>query len=766
MRAPWIAPMLAVLPATAFAQTVDLVTASANVSPTTVELGTMLTVTGTFGGVFVGSVAYRVVVSSDGVLDPSDTPLYTGTVLFTGDAGPTAFTASFPMGVVPAATWNVFVEVDSNHQVAESDETNNALAAAQQLTMRGADLRVGDIQGPGYGFAGGPYQIDLTITNEGPVAATNFHYDYYYSDTPQIRVFSTHLAQMGPVSVPPGGQLRVSDMVMLPTSTATGYIGVILDQLGEVPETSLGNNIGRIPQEISIVAPSPDLSGRFIDVPAEGAVGEQLAITRSLANSGVVDATVEYAFYLSTDQTITTADVELGRFSAMIPADDDDYAIDLMNVPFQVAPGSYYVGLIVDPDETFSEPDRDDNTVVGPQIQIYQSAIQFLTNNLPNATVGVSYQVGVYASGPLIVTFSVSDGALPDGLTLDAAGLISGTPTKTGQFDFTLRGHAGTAVADRRFSIRVIETTVPLEVVEIGLPTGVRGRAYEAQMVAVGGQPPYRWSPVGEIPFRLDFDTDGRLSGTPDLVGAQPFAVRVEDAIGATAGHDFLVRVVSPEDTLAIAQTVLPNAIINQDYCKQSTIRFEATRGVEPYVWSAVGDLPPGITLSGAGDLCGTPTRVGRFPFTVRVHDQTGLSDSSLFVLVVDSEVGFVLSTTTLPDGNVDEPYQAALDVGGGEPPVAFSRIEGAGDLPPGLTLASDGQITGTPTEPGVFAFVAHVVDNANRADIQPLSIAVLAPKRLSEDKGGCACYTGRANTGSLALVLMFGLLLLRRRTR
>ncbi len=61
---------------------------------------------------------------------------------------------------------------------------------------------------------------------------------------------------------------------------------------------------------------------------------------------------------------------------------------------------------------------------------------------LPSGNVGVAYSNGFLDDGPAIgvVAWSVSDGALPDGLTLNAStGTLSGTPTTVGTFNFTIR---------------------------------------------------------------------------------------------------------------------------------------------------------------------------------------------------------------------------------------------------------------------------------------------------------------------------------------
>ena len=57
------------------------------------------------------------------------------------------------------------------------------------------------------------------------------------------------------------------------------------------------------------------------------------------------------------------------------------------------------------------------------------------------------------------------------------------------------------------------------------------------------------------------------------------------------------------------------------------------------------------------------------------------------------------ITTVCLPDGVVGEPYEAQLEAVGGSPPYSWSIVDGV--LPPGLSLASDGKITGTPTASG-----------------------------------------------------------------
>ena len=69
----------------------------------------------------------------------------------------------------------------------------------------------------------------------------------------------------------------------------------------------------------------------------------------------------------------------------------------------------------------------------------YPGGLSILPPSLPGGTVGTAYSQALSASGGVgPYTFSVTGGALPIGLVLSAAGVISGTPTVAGTFGFTL----------------------------------------------------------------------------------------------------------------------------------------------------------------------------------------------------------------------------------------------------------------------------------------------------------------------------------------
>ncbi len=89
-------------------------------------------------------------------------------------------------------------------------------------------------------------------------------------------------------------------------------------------------------------------------------------------------------------------------------------------------------------------------------------AIKITTSSLPNAQVGTDYtQALAVQTDSDNYTWSIPSGNLPDGLQLlSGSGTISGTPTKTGTYDFTAKVTDGLGVSTRKLSITVDSANV------------------------------------------------------------------------------------------------------------------------------------------------------------------------------------------------------------------------------------------------------------------------------------------------------------------
>lgn len=73
-----------------------------------------------------------------------------------------------------------------------------------------------------------------------------------------------------------------------------------------------------------------------------------------------------------------------------------------------------------------------------------------------------------------------------------------------------------------------------------------------------------------------------------------------------------------------------------------------------------------------------------------------------------------LITSSSLPSGDVGVAYSSALAASGGTPPYSWSVA--SGQLPPGLSLASSGTVSGTPTGSGQDTFTAQVKDSSTPA--------------------------------------------------
>jgi hypothetical protein len=74
----------------------------------------------------------------------------------------------------------------------------------------------------------------------------------------------------------------------------------------------------------------------------------------------------------------------------------------------------------------------------------------------------------------------------------------------------------------------------------------------------------------------------------------------------------------SPSPLSVTTTSSLPQGVVSTSY----TTTLIASGGTTPYGWNAAsGSLPPGLSLSRAGVLSGTPTASGSFSFGVPVSD-------------------------------------------------------------------------------------------------------------------------------------------------
>jgi hypothetical protein len=291
------------------------------------------------------------------------------------------------------------------------------------------------------------------------------------------------------------------------------------------------------------------------------------------------------------------------------------------------------------------------------------------TTSLPGGTVATAYSATLGASGGTApYSWSVTSGSLPPGLTLASTGAISGTPTTSGSYPFTVqvRDSATTAqTSSATFSISV-GVTAPT-ITTTSLPNATVNSAYSATLTASGGVTPYTWSLIsGALPAGMTLGSTGVISGTPTTAATYSFTIQVKDSESTPQTASKALSITVATTAPKVTTTSLPNATVNTAY----SATLAGSGGTTPYTWKLTGGaLPSGLSLSSTGTISGTPTASGTFSFTVQLTDATGQTASATLGLTVASSSSsgaiFFASTsfinTLLPSSPSVDPNSATM---------------------------------------------------------------------------------------------------------
>ena len=369
-------------------------------------------------------------------------------------------------------------------------------------------------------------------------------------------------------------------------------------------------------------------------------------------------------------------------------------------------------------------------TIIGPT-QIGLDAIAFsrgidvVPSTLPGGNVTVPYSQTVSAiGGSSPFTFTVTSGALPNGITLNpVTGVISGTPATAGPFTFVITAQDANGCTGSQLYVVDINPA-PCPVITLSpstLPGGTLGFAYSQTVTASGGVAPISFTVTsGSLPAGLSLNAiTGEISGTPTVLGTSAFVITATDANGCIGSQLYTVTIACPVITLTPA--TLPNGSAGASYDQTVT----ASGGTAPYAYSiTAGALPSGLSLDSAtGQISGTPTTDGTYSFTVTATDSNGCS-GSLFYSIHITCGGIIVAPSSLPNGIISQPYNQTITAVGGTTPYSFAVTAGA--LPAGLTLdSSTGVLSGTPTVPGISTFIITVTDANGCTGMQVYTIVV-----------------------------------------
>ncbi|MEJ1936771.1 Ig domain-containing protein, partial [Nostoc sp. NIES-2111] len=267
-------------------------------------------------------------------------------------------------------------------------------------------------------------------------------------------------------------------------------------------------------------------------------------------------------------------------------------------------------------------------------VTVNATALTITPTTLPPGALNVPYSTTLGASGGTApYNFSVASGALPPGLTLSTTGVLSGSPTQAGTFQFTV-GVVDNSSVSSTAGVTITISPSSILISTSGLAVGQTGIAYSSSLSASGGTPPYTFILInGSLPPGLTLFASGAITGTPTLAGSYNFTVRVNDTTNAFAEQQVTLNIASSGITIITA--ALPNAVLNTSYSASIAV----SGGLAPYQFQInAGQLPPGLFLNqNTGAITGTPTLSGSYPFTIRATDNFNATALANFTINVGS---------------------------------------------------------------------------------------------------------------------------------
>ena len=332
--------------------------------------------------------------------------------------------------------------------------------------------------------------------------------------------------------------------------------------------------------------------------------------------------------------------------------------------------------------------------------------------DLDNGIVGEAYQHTFTAGGDPPFTWSLVSGSLPSGLSFDpVTATLSGTPSATGNYAFSLKVSNVGGFAQEAFTLTIVSRPV---ITTAALNSGNVGASY-LQTLQATGTTPITWavlSPAGletGLPPGLSL-SGATISGTPTTQGIYTFSVRASNTTGlAYADVKLLTITVGPSGAPIITTGAALSAIRGTAFSQTL-----AANGNTPITWSLDGSstLPDGLAMVD-NVLSGTPTVGGTYSFIITATNSAG-SDLRTFVMTVRDPP--VITTSSIPDATINQPYSEALTATG-DTPISWQVMTPAGletGLPSGLLLDTvSGILSGFPDTTGYYTFRIRASNNA-----------------------------------------------------
>jgi phosphodiesterase/alkaline phosphatase D-like protein len=358
--------------------------------------------------------------------------------------------------------------------------------------------------------------------------------------------------------------------------------------------------------------------------------------------------------------------------------------------------------------------------------------VAWVTTSLPNSTVGTEYYKMLQADGGsgTFHNWVIKSGALPDGVTLDGyTGELTGTPTTAGNYTvvFTSTDTASPAqsVDSATFTI-VIDDAAPITITAPNRTQALLNTNSNFTFTSTGGIAPITWAhTAGNLPTGMSFNSSGVVSGSPSALGTYTFTVTASGQAGtAPVSIEFTITIIAAatastgsatavNDHSAVLHGVVNpgNADTSYYFCYSTSEDLSNCTATSPLQLVAADLFDPTVDVN-VEVTVSTLTPGTQYYFKLFAENASGqLTD--LTPMLFSTIAALSITSNDSLTKSVGSSTGFAFEGMGGDSQYTWTRVSGD-VIPAGLTLGSDGSLSGSTDVVGTYVFVVQLADASN----------------------------------------------------
>jgi hypothetical protein len=371
----------------------------------------------------------------------------------------------------------------------------------------------------------------------------------------ECRIFALAaiVAGFGAVAMLPSAQAAGAPLTIATKALPAGYVGSVYSQSltatgGSGTGYSWSLSSGTLPSGMALVAASGLLHGT-------PKAASSTSLTFKVKDSAGNTASAKLTLTIAPALAITTKSLPTGYVSVAYSATLTATGGTSQAYVWSVKTGSLPAGITLSTGGvlsgkttvaasfavTFQVRDSLSHVAAAPLTIVIKPALAIKATTVPKGYVGSLYSLTFAATGGsgTGITWSLASGTLPNGLSLSAAGTISGKPTTAGSSALTI------AVKDSAGNTAKVSFTLvvgpQLTITTAGpLPIGYVDSNYSFTFAASGGSGTgYTWTTKSALPGSFGFTKAGVLYGLTPTADTVVLTIVVTDSAKNTASAEY-----------------------------------------------------------------------------------------------------------------------------------------------------------------------------------------------------------------------------------